>query len=77
MTKVLADASGQVRLEDLSEPVEVCTRDGRTLGVFCPTAGPAKPSPYSIEELERRRKERTGKTLDEIREDLKKQGINL
>ena len=77
MTKVLVDASGQVRLDDVKEPVEVCTRDGRSLGVFCPNNTPVRPSPYSIEELERRRKERTGKTLDEIREDLKTQGINL
>jgi hypothetical protein len=75
MTKVFVDASGQVRLDELREPVEICSPDGRTLGVFCPMANPAKKSPYSIEELERLRKVKTGRTLAEIREDLNKRGI--
>ncbi len=77
MTKVFVDASGQVKLDGLREPVEVCASDGRTLGIFSPIGRPTTPPPHSIEELEALRKVKTGRTLAEIREDLNKRGIPL
>jgi hypothetical protein len=77
MIKVFLDASGQVKLDGLQEPVEVCTSDGRTLGLFSPIGSPTTPSPHSIEELEELRKVKTGRTLTEIRDDLNKRGIPL
>jgi hypothetical protein len=73
MTKVIVDAAMRARLHDLSELLEVCDESGRTLGYFHPLvhSGNAKAlSPFTDEEIERRRQQRTGRPLGEILEDL-------
>jgi hypothetical protein len=77
MTKIVIQACDQAKLEKVDEPVEVCSEDGRTLGVFSPVARRARRSPHSADVLEQRRRERTGKTLEEMREDFRKAGIEL
>jgi hypothetical protein len=73
MTKVLVDAATRAKFNNLEGMLEVCDEDGKTLGVFHPVmeSKPSARSPFSREELELRRKERTGKPLSEILERLK------
>ena len=71
MTKVFVDAATQSRLNNLGELLEVCDESGKVLGYFHPlvesaTSPPAIQSPFSKEELERRRRQRTGRPLSEI-----------
>jgi hypothetical protein len=78
MTKLVADKNGQVKLDQLKEPVEICSNKGRTLGICYPQPngsrhGPAIKSDYSIEELKRLREEarhQKGKTWAEIKAKL-------
>jgi hypothetical protein len=73
MTKVIVDAAMRARLHDLSELLEVCDESGRTLGYFHPLVPPGDTkslSPFSDEEIERRRQQRSGRPLGEILEDL-------
>jgi hypothetical protein len=75
MTKVLIDAATRARFNNLECMLEVCDENGKTLGVFHPVteSKPSVRSPYSREELEEFRKQKTGKPLSEILERLKKQ----
>lgn len=62
MTQIVADTNLGERLKSLAEPARVVDEAGRTLGVFRPAglapAGWARAnSPFSREELERRRDE--------------------
>jgi hypothetical protein len=73
MSKVILNALLQAELMSHSNgPVEVCDESGKTLGYFHPLVRPtetlAVQSPFSLEELERRRQQRTGKPLAEILE---------
>ena len=73
MTKVIVDAAMRARLHDLKELLEVCDESGRTLGYFHPLVdcGDAKAlSPFSDEEIDRRRQQRSGRPLGDILEDL-------
>ena len=76
MTRVILDAALDAKLKDFREPVEVCDSGGRTLGVYHPLSRTADPtgardlSPFSDEEIERRRQQRTGRPLAEIIEGL-------
>lgn len=76
MTKVITDAVLRARLHDLRELLEVCDESGRTLGYFHPVeAPPDQPcrrvqSPFTEQELERRRQESGGFTLQEILQKL-------
>ena len=72
MTKVFVDDATRVNLHNLDTLLEVCDTSGRTLGYFHPQSG-ATPirSPFSDEEIERRRQQGTGKPLTEILERLK------
>lgn len=76
--KVTVDAETRAKLEGLREVVEICDESGRPLGRFHPIPEPVDykeliaQSPFSIEELERRRKQRTGRPLEEILRDLSK-----
>ena len=74
MTKILVDAATQAKFANLEGMVEVCDETGKTLGVFSPVmeSKPTSQSPFSREELEIRRRQRTGKPLSEILERLKK-----
>jgi hypothetical protein len=72
MTKVIIDAATRANLHNLETLLEVCDEDGRTLGYFHPQPeGTPVCSPFSDEEIERRRHQRTGKSLAEILERLK------
>jgi hypothetical protein len=71
MTKVFVDAATRERLHDLDGLLEVCDESGRTLGYFHPvanqqTAAVETRSPFTKEEIERRRAQRTGRSLGEI-----------
>jgi hypothetical protein len=73
MTRIVLGNEVQ-QLNHLTSPVELCDMAGRTLGVFCPLAtegvGCGIKSPYPVEEIERRRKNRSGRPLAEIWRDL-------
>ena len=72
MTKVTLDDSIVSKIADLTEYTEFCDRSGKTVGYFLPAGGqttdPYKgiSSPFSDEELERRKREETWSTLAEI-----------
>ena len=73
MTKVLIDAATRAKFNNLEGTLEFCDEEGKTLGVFHPVteSKPRVRSPYTREEIERRRQERIGKPLSEILERLK------
>ena len=72
MTKVIVDNATLEKLHNLDTLLEVCDASGKTLGVFHPVidAGIRESrsgrSPYSNEELQELRKQRTGDTLDKV-----------
>jgi hypothetical protein len=69
MTKVLVDAETQGKLLAPEGFLEVCDCSGRTLGYFVPVGkdgGMGVRSPFSDEEIQKRRQQRTGKPLAEI-----------
>ena len=75
MAKLIVDASMRAKLNNLDELSEICDQSGQTLGYFYPTvvtSGSENETlcPFSIEEIERRRKQRTGRPLREILENL-------
>ncbi len=78
MTKVIIDAGLRARLNGLDDLLELCDESGHTLGYFHPAALGAGSrsadirSPFTEEEVERRRQQRTGRPLSEILEDLNK-----
>jgi hypothetical protein len=74
MTKLFLDADTLAKLHNLAAPFEVCDESGRTLGYLHPVGSPTTgvKSPFSDEEIERRRQQRTGKPLAEILDRLRK-----
>ena len=74
--RVLVDDQLSHALSGIAEPVEVRDATGRTYGYYHPTPpvmpDQARPvvSPFSDEELERRRKTPGGRPLAEIWKDL-------
>lgn len=77
MTKVVVDSEVLSKLNTLDEPVELCDEAGRRLGYFhpTPTAGQGGPIPASLisdEELQRRREQRGGRSLEAILADLER-----
>jgi hypothetical protein len=77
MTRVVVDAGFLAKLNDLAGPVEFCDEAGRTLGYFHSVATPCEveelpASLISDEELQRRRQERGGRSLEAILADLEK-----
>jgi len=78
MVKVVLDASVLARLNNPDGPVEVCDESGTTVGYFQPVGPPCErgslgsQSPFSDEEMERRRQQRSGRSLEEILADLQK-----
>lgn len=78
MTKVTVDAATRAKLNNLNELLELCDERGRTLGYFHPAVHLSSPeqakalSPFSDEEIEELRKQRTGRPLSEILKDLNK-----
>jgi hypothetical protein len=76
MTTLTLDAGILSRLQNLTDFMELRDESGRLLGYFHPAApvgGPqstARPSPFTDDELRRRRQQRTGKPLSEVLEKL-------
>jgi hypothetical protein len=72
MTRVIVDETLRTRLNRFSEEVELCDESGQTLGLFLPVdlyqklLTAADRCPYSAAELERRRQETGGRSLEEI-----------
>ena len=76
MSKVVVDSALQAKSTDPSGVVEVCDQQGRTIGFFhaandasAASGGPLR-SPVSDEEIQRRRRQKTGRPLREILDDL-------
>jgi len=73
MMKLNVDAELQAKLTQAGGPLELCDESGRTIGYFQPALGPGelkKMSPFSDEEIERLAKQREGRPLAEIWNDL-------
>jgi hypothetical protein len=73
--RILVDDQLSVALSGIEEPVEIRDASGRTYGFYHPAQHSADPeakvtSPFSDEELERRRKTPGGRPLAEIWRDL-------
>jgi hypothetical protein len=77
MTRLVVDAATQAKLNHLNGLLEICDEAGRTLGYFHPvltekhSAENHIQSPFTEEELERRRQQRTGRPLTEILKGLR------
>jgi hypothetical protein len=77
MTRLVLDAETAARFKDVSERVELCDANGRTLGYFQPSNGQSAPTdldrqgPFTREQLEQFRNEPGGKPLSEILKRLK------
>ena len=72
MPRLTVDPELQTKLTQSGEPVEIYDQSGRVIGYFEPLPpGRLKElSPFSDEELERRREQRTGRPLKDILKDL-------
>lgn len=75
MTQILADAEMAKQLQGAEGPVQVVDDKGTVIGLYTPIKFPH--SPYSREEIERRREEtrkhpENGRTLTEIMATLKR-----
>ncbi len=75
MSRLLMDASLAENLRKASDAVEIVDEAGRVLGVYTPVLKHVPPPgfkfPITDEELERRKQEKTGRSLDEILQDLR------
>jgi hypothetical protein len=73
---VKLDDTLRVQLRDLAEVVTVCDEAGNRVGHFVPVSCPLeileglRKCPFSEAELEERRKDKGGRTLDEILKSL-------
>jgi hypothetical protein len=70
MTKLTVNADMQAKIAGLNDFAELCDESGRTLGYFFPPGTLTALSPFSDEEIERRRKDRSGRPLSDILKDL-------
>ena len=72
MTKLILDADTLAKLHNLDAVLEVCDESGQTLGYFHPlaglrtSAGQTTRSPFTDQEVQQRRQQRTGRPLSEI-----------
>ncbi len=72
MTKIVVDSAFRATLTQSDGCLEICDQSGQTIGYFHPVVkgervANSKPqSPFSKEELEVRRRDRSGKPLAEI-----------
>ena len=74
MTRIMLDAGTVAQLHNLNEVLEVCDESGKTRGFFHPTgSGQQNRSPFSREQLEEFRKQKTGRSLAQIIRDLEQQ----
>jgi hypothetical protein len=76
MTVVIAPTNLAAQLRDCQGIVEIRDEDGATIGFFESLALPCQEefakTPYSVEELQQLRQQRTGKPLSEILERLER-----
>jgi hypothetical protein len=72
MTRLVVDDSLPARLRGVASVVELCDETGQVVGYFCPvwSNGPAPRSPFTDEEIQRRRQEKTGRPWAEALRDL-------
>ncbi len=76
MTKLVADAALRARLHGFKDTVQICDEFGQVPGYFQPAVKPGDyaaagiESPFSGEEIERRRRDFSGRPLAEILKDL-------
>ena len=76
MTKITVDAALGAKLVSADDWLEICDPAGETLGYFQPVRprGRLKElSPFSDREIEERRKNRSGRPLDDILKDLEQE----
>lgn len=79
MTRIVVDEILRTRLNGLDQQVEFCDESGHTMGHFLPDALFREmlftwaESKISVDELERRRQEKGGRSLDEILKTLAQQ----
>ncbi len=72
MTRLMVDEQTLAKLHHLQELLELCDQSGRTLGYFHPFAGSEHGglhnarSPFTDEELRKRRAQRTGSPLADV-----------
>ncbi len=70
MTKVLLTAGAEAPFRGLTEPVEVCDHEGRTLGVFTPAADRSLYEgltiPFSEEEIRQAEEETESYSTEEV-----------
>ncbi len=69
MTRVIADTGLSAKVRAAGDMLEVCDESGRVIGYYQPAL--TTRSPFSREELERRRREEGGSTLEEIMGELR------
>ncbi|HTQ38006.1 MAG TPA: hypothetical protein VMJ32_03210 [Pirellulales bacterium] len=66
MTRVTVDSSLQAKLTG-SDPLVLCSETGQVLGYFHPVPPPGTiQSPFTDEEIERRRQDRKGSPLTDV-----------
>ncbi len=75
MTKITVNSEMMAKLDGLHDVLELCDELGQTLGYFHPfvkTDGTSEKiaSPLSLKEVERRKKNRSGRQLEDILDDL-------
>ena len=76
MNEVTVDAALRARLNNLDDLLQIRDESGRVLGYFHPLVESASSeegairSPISDEEIDRRRSQRTGRSLAEVLADL-------
>lgn len=76
MMRLSVDAAFQAKLTQAGGPLEICDQSGRTIGFFQPTPLPGtlkELSPFSDEEIEQLAKQREGRPLADIWNDLERQ----
>jgi len=77
MVKRILDSALLGQLAPSNCTLEICDPSGHTVGYFHPAPGrpqerPSARSPFSDEELQRRRQQRSGRPLSEILERLER-----
>jgi hypothetical protein len=71
MGRVVLSRALEADFHDFQDPLEVCNSEGKAVGLFLPLANYKDlltnlDIPYSKDELERRRQEKGGSSLDEF-----------
>jgi hypothetical protein len=72
MTRVVVEEATRAQLDGAKEPVELCDKTGKSIGLFLSEEQywklqlAADGCPFSYEEMQRRRQQKGGRTLAEI-----------